>query len=648
MHALYLYVHESAAYLSSIYLSIHLSMFSSIYLSIFIYLSFRPLLLLSYLTSQEGLLLAIGDMYEPCKVFTAKTANDGDHRDDDNDASGSDGIKVDEFGRMIVDASTAIDEKQYMSQLKRREDRCLKQCSEMCAKYFIQDIDIGTSITTTTTTSTTAFGSSSVNYDGQYHLLVDDSRHNANKAHDNELHNDDDVVHDEENDDEFEDDYNPSVGLGFGLGYNKSKPTTVVSRATVSCSSSQAVGFTSSSSSSRSSSSSSNNNDNSSSSGIGGRDGLTKKMKISSTDLELFKNYRHEDMSIYHYQVLLALHYHSKGLYMNDEKNDDRRDGDGDNNDNDYNDVDDSKEVVNKLELSFCEFIDTQQLCYNNKGILIDFKTTIHTVKEAYSSIMDDVDDMNQFDMKQLINQLIIFADNFSNEFESAYIVDSVVELICVLVKYDLIIISLDIIPIITVKSIQNSMNTCKSNNNNRNKTNNPHNSSSSSSSSSSISFLSSSVSSSSTTSIIDDDSYITIDATTDTHSSLRCRDWYSQLFRWAHHQKTVNSHNIASIVNTTNTRVNDIAVNTGAIVTTTTPITTTNTTNTTTTTTVSGGMMIKKESSSVKRNSVIVKVIIIVFVSSRCSVSMFVGVIYICIYMYMYIYVDVICLCFM
>jgi len=316
---------------------------------------------------------------------------------------------------------------------------------------------------------------------------------------------------------------------------------------------------------------------------------------------------------------------------MNDEKNDNnRRDGDGKNNDNDYNDVNDSNEVVNKLELSFCEFIDTQQLCYNNKGILIDFKTTIHTVKEAYSSIMDDVDDMNQFDMKQLINQLIIFADNFSNEFESAYIVDSVVELICVLVKYDLIIISLGIIPIITVKSIQNSMNTCKSNNNNRNKTNNPHNSSLSSSSSvsssssSSISFLASSVSSASTTSIIDDDSYITIDATTDIHSSLRCRDWYSQLFRWAHHQKTVNNLNKASIVNTSSTRVNDIAMNTGANVTTTTPPTTTTTTNT-----VSGGMMIKKESSSVKRNSVIVKVIVVVFIelSSRCSVSMFVCV---------------------
>jgi hypothetical protein len=304
---------------------------------------------------------------------------------------------------------------------------------------------------------------------------------------------------------------------------------------------------------------------------------------------------------------------------MHDKKNDNnRRDGDGDNNENDYNDVDDSNEVVNKLELSFCEFIDTQQLCYNNKGILIDFKTTIHTVKEAYSSIMDDVDDMNQFDMKQLINQLIIFADNFSNEFESAYIVDSVVELIFVLVKYDLIIISLGIIPIITVKSIQNSMNTCKSNNINSNKTNNPHNSSSSSSS---ISFLAS-VSSASTTSIIDDDSYITIDATTDIHSSLRCRDWYSQLFRWDHHQKTVTNHNIASIVNTSNTRVNDISMNTGANVTTTTPTTTT-------TNTVSGGMMIKKESSSVKRNSVVVKVIIVVFVelSSRCSVSMFVCV---------------------
>ena len=84
---------------------------------------------------------------------------------------------------------------------------------------------------------------------------------------------------------------------------------------------------------------------------------------------------------------------------------------------------------------------------------------------------------------------------------------------------------------------------------------------------------------------------------------------------------------------------MNDIAVNTGAIVTTTTPITTTTTTSTTTTsstttTTVSGGMMIKKESCSVKRNSVLVKVIIVVFVelSSRCSVSMIVGV---CMYIY-------------
>jgi hypothetical protein len=111
----------------------------------------------------------------------------------------------------------------------------------------------------------------------------------------------------------------------------------------------------------------------------------------------------------------------------------------------------------------------------------------------------------------------------------------------------------------------------------------------------------------------------------------LRCRDWYSQLFRWVHHQKSVNNHNIAPIVNTSNTGVNDIAMNTGTIVTTTTPISTTATTSSTTTSTntVSGGMMIKKKSSSVKRNSVVVKVIIVVFVelSSRCSVSMFVCV---------------------
>jgi hypothetical protein len=330
---------------------------------------------------------------------------------------------------------------------------------------------------------------------------------------------------------------------------------------------------------------------------------------------------------------------------MDDEKNDDRRDDDGKNNDN--NDDNDSNKVVHKLELSFCEFIDTQQLCYNNKGILIDFKTTIHTVKEAYSSIMDDVDDINQLDMKQLINQLIIFADNFSNEFESAYIVDSVVELICVLVKYDLIIISLDIIPIITVESIQNSINTFKSNKNS-NKTNNPY--ISSSSSSSSVSFLASvASSSSSTTSAIDDDNYITIEATTDIHSSLRCRDWYSQLRRWAHHQKAFKNHNIASTVKTSNTRLNDIAVNTGTINTTSTnPTTSSATSSTTTTNTVSGGMMMKKENSTVKRNSVLVKVIIVVFVelSSRCTVSVCALVcLSVCLYIYIYIYVDVICL---